>query len=474
MSNPLIVRYREAHQRSQTNLIYAGVYLLCLILMLVWAAPDELRFAGAAYVRELTHRYSALLWVVEVALLIWMAGRTSMVIPQEIHARSYDFFRLIPLSPRQKALGILIGANLPLLVLLAATIALCTVTGLIAGRPLAEQLYLQILTLLGGTLLSTFALLGSTGVTSRLALRRAGAFRLVAIVIGATTVVPALIGLGFALGGSDRPSFFNHTIPVFGATTPMFVVIAIHLLYLSGATFLGCLRRMRVESGPLFTRKGALAFNLPLALSAVALSWPQEDTGTKAAELAFRLAAGWVALQCALTLLFSFQPASVYLDLQTRKGAPLSKLLLRHGNLTTGACLFLPLLGVLLWGWWVYSPPFAVWTEVTLVLLCGYLVANFLLEAHVLLSTVIKHSTLVIGFLLFTYLAFPAVAAASSKGAWLSWSAFDLYFALLTRPAESGSLVAGCLYAHLLYSLASMSYLRLGYRRLQRLARQVG
>ena len=134
VSNPLIQRYRYSALRPKQFWVYVTIYI-SIILLLV-----SINYSGYKYQTffgDITEFYKSLyyqfLTFQVLMLFIWSAYNSGSAIKEEILNKSFDFFRMLPLPAHKKAIGILIGKNLLVLLFGAINLAFLIYFGL-AGK----------------------------------------------------------------------------------------------------------------------------------------------------------------------------------------------------------------------------------------------------------------------------------------------------------------------------------------------------
>ena len=136
-NNPLIKRYRLSAMRPTQVAIYITIYTVILLLggmisCKIFDTPHEL-FNGL---------YFQLIFIQAAFLIVWAPLNSSSAIRDEITSNSYDFFKMLPLSPLAKIVGILIGKNILVFILSAINFILMFIAGLLAFKSLLFQLQL--------------------------------------------------------------------------------------------------------------------------------------------------------------------------------------------------------------------------------------------------------------------------------------------------------------------------------------------
>ncbi len=270
LSNPLVRRYYRSLLRPSSFWIYLAIYVSVVILLLfantVSAGSMEIPYD------EFSRGLFTQFLVIEVFLLWgWATYNSATVLKGEILNRTYDFFRLLPLSALQKTCGLLIGRNL--LALLFAAISLVPVVGFgLLGR-LSPAMEGQIVFLLLAVALfaNSLALLAS-GAASRTQTRTSTTVWILLVVFGAPFVLGALSSLIGA--ASKMHETQGYGIAFYAIRVPALLLIGLIALYFAVWNILGLVRKFTLEGEPLFGRTSALLYLLGYEVIALGLFLP--------------------------------------------------------------------------------------------------------------------------------------------------------------------------------------------------------
>ena len=251
LSNPIIRRYRFSQLRPQQAWVFGAVYA-GIVLLVLFINSSLYRYEDTYYQTSI-HLYKGLFVqfaIIEVFLL-WLLcpANCSTVVTREIADKSFDFFRMLPLSAAQKAVGILIGRNLFCLLVAGVNLIFClffAVVGELSGHLIAQLL----------TILASIAL----------------ALNLLALMLSLmnykkrkNTSIPVLVVFGlFAFGpvmGSlmdlaheqkiETTTAFFYTLEM-----PLLYVISMCAVFVAIWAYIGVLRRLTYEYEALFSRLG--------------------------------------------------------------------------------------------------------------------------------------------------------------------------------------------------------------------------
>lgn len=257
-ANPIIRRYRFSQLRPQQVWVFGSLYV-CIVLLILFINSSIYRYGDGAY-ETLTELYKGLfvqLAILELFLL-WLLcpANCSNVVSREIADKSFDFFRMLPVSAGQKAVGILAGRNLFCLLAAAINLGLCLVFGFAAE--LSTGLIVQMLAVLAAltVTLNLLALLFSV-----LTYKKSKVTSIpVLLVIGLFAFGPVM-GMLFA-SVADNQDIETTTAFFYTLEMPVLYLIAFCALCLSVWAYIGVLRRFTYEYEALFNRVGATLFTL--------------------------------------------------------------------------------------------------------------------------------------------------------------------------------------------------------------------
>jgi len=194
-------------------------------------------------------------------MILWIFGpfNSASAVKEEITGKTYDFFRMLPLSAYQKTTGILIGKNLVVLFLGAINCLFLIFFGSAGG--LSVNLQIQVLFVLFSIMIlaNSIALLSSINPAQKTKTNNALAVILLIYFLGPFFIVPIYIS-------QETEQLEKVTAWFFATEIPLLVLISLIALYFSCWAIKGILRKFTREDEPLFTRKGALLFMLGLEL----------------------------------------------------------------------------------------------------------------------------------------------------------------------------------------------------------------
>jgi hypothetical protein len=190
-------------------------------------------------------------------MLLWIFGPCSSAsaVKEEITGKTYDFFRMLPLSAYQKTTGILIGKNLIVLFLGAINCLFLIFFGSAGG--LSANLQIQVLFVLFSIMILTnsIALLSSINPAQKTKTNNALGIIILIYLLGPFFIVPIYIS-------QETEKLEKVTAWFFTMELPLLILVSLITLYFSCWAIKGILRKFTREDEPLFTRKGALLFML--------------------------------------------------------------------------------------------------------------------------------------------------------------------------------------------------------------------
>jgi len=142
LNNPLIQRYRYSVLRPSHLLIYITIYI-SVVMLLLFINYTIYKYQDTFCTQQDLCKgiYYQFLAFQIVVLWFWGAFSSSSAIKEEITGKTYDFFRMLPLTAQQKAIGILFGKNLVVLLLGAISCAFLIFFGSMGG--LSANLQIQ-------------------------------------------------------------------------------------------------------------------------------------------------------------------------------------------------------------------------------------------------------------------------------------------------------------------------------------------
>lgn len=431
-NNPLIERYRFSLMRPRQFWVYVTIYITVVLLLLLINASIY-KYQHVFQSRDVLYKsiYYQFLAFQVLILWVWAAYNSGSAIRDELSDKSYDFFKMLPLSAHRKAAGILVGKNLVALLLAGISCLFLLLFGCLGN--VNSYLQAQIFLLLISVMLfgNSLCLMLSINVNKK----------------SKQPSIAGLIFLGFILvpwllqalvEASQKAGLESIMAPFFCVKLPILVLISIIALYFSCWAFAGILRKFIRERDPLFTSRGAVYFALGFELVALGLFWAYlwED----------RMLVYFYWMLAFLPLMFVpfgvlrnfdnyIERCGFIRDASDSTGTGISALL-RYSNLSLGLALFVT------WAAFALVTNVAVGME---LLPCLYSIAVFfsfycflwlLLELYVVYSPVFGKIQLLIGFAAFVYLFLPLILSPILNPETLYLYSFFGFFAELVRLAD--------------------------------------
>jgi len=407
LNNPLIRRYRYSLMRPRQLWIYITIYIavIALIVFINYTAyqyqewfGNQIRFFKGLY-------YQFLILQVIVLCILGMLNSSS-AIKDEVTGKSYDFFRMLPISAGKKAAGILVGKNLVVLLLGGVNFLLLIILGML-GRMngvLLGRYFLAVISV--AVLTNSVALLSSINPAKARKRNNIVLF----IVLGFIFAPFVISSIGIAIRRINI--FENVTEKFYTIELPVLILISLVALYFSCWAIKGILRRFTREDEPLFTRMGAYIFMVGFELVLFGLFYEYLKDGAQKTNYLYWLISLLTVLLIPIWSLRSFDRYLEHSGLIQSKSAGNKNLVsafLRYSNL-------LPVLVL-----------FAIWTAGTIVtaLMTGqgllynlyyivilfsfYLFLMLLLELYVVYKPVSDKIGLLLSFITIVYLFLPLI-----------------------------------------------------------------
>lgn len=270
IGNALMRRYAVSALRPRHLWVNAGIYAIGLALL---GTLNVLALKyGTAYGGDtrllLRSVYGQLLAIQFLLLWVWGGYSAGNALREEMLRKSYDFFRLLPLSPWQKLVGVTVGRNLSPLALAAVTAGIQIVLGLAGGVPLFLQAQLLF------ALAATAAMIWCAAVLSSVRpLREKGRRGTPALLLifPALWVIPAVFRLVFMAGETSKLEGWR--VSFFAADLPGMLLVGAISAYLAGWAAFGAMRRLRQAELTMFSGAGAYGFLAGCLVIVLGLFW---------------------------------------------------------------------------------------------------------------------------------------------------------------------------------------------------------
>lgn len=406
-SNPIIRRYRFSQFRPQQAWVFGSLYV-CIALLILFINTSIYRYSADGYdtVKELYVGLFVQFAVLELFLL-WLLcpANCSNVVGREIADKSFDFFRMLPLSASQKAIGILAGRNLFCLMLAAVNLGICV--GFALAGELSPALVRQMLTTV---LALTFALNLLALLFSVITYKKNKVTSIpVLLVIGLFAFGPVI---GFLVGAVNDQKLEAMTAYFFTVRMPLLYLISCCAMFVGVWAYLGIVRRFTREYEALFSRVGAAVFLLSVMVVLCGLfykfffHYDALDAGR----------AFWLVslLPVAVVPLFAMRSFDKYLEI-TRTAHRVKGLwgrLLAHSNVVSGLILYAIWLGFAVSVGVTVQAAVAEMLWLVILSFSAYLVILALLETYVMWQPKNEKIGYLVGFAGILYFVLPLILAA--------------------------------------------------------------
>ena len=254
--NPLIKRYKYSVMRPRQFWVYMSIYIATLLLIFL------INYSGyetSKMYKTLSELFKSifyqLLVIQIITLWIWGTFNSGSAIGEEIVDKTYDFFRLLPMTPKAKTIGILVGKNLIVLLMAACNFIFLIAAGIAAdlNKMLLAQMMLTLVC--GAILTNSFTLLSSINSRGRKGKSAIVGFIALAFILG-PVIINGIVELSNVTDAEKKMAHF------FEFKLPVMILVSIIALYFSCWTIKGILRKFTYEDEPLFTRPATFLFML--------------------------------------------------------------------------------------------------------------------------------------------------------------------------------------------------------------------
>lgn len=411
MGNPLIQRYRYSLLRPSHLLIYVTIYISVILLLLfinytLYIHQDTFQ-SPQGLCRSIYFQFLAFQIII---LWIWGAFSSASAVKEEISGKTYDFFRMLPLAAHQKAIGILIGKNLVVLLFAVINFLLLLFFGSMGG--ISVNLQAQVLFVLVSItiLTNSTALLSSINPAQKAKSPKTKVFVIILLIyfLGPLLIMP-FYGLSEVAKLEEVSAWF------FEIEIPVLILISLVALYFSCWAVIGILRKFTREDEPLFTRKGALLFMLGFELILIGLFYHHlgmEETETSYAYWIISLLA---VLAIPFGALRSFDKYLEYSGLiREKSGSDVNNFsrILPHSNISLALGLFAiwtvgSIAIILISRMEILQGLYRIW-----ILFSFYLFLMLLLELNILYKPSSRKIGLLLAFIAAVYAILPPILSA--------------------------------------------------------------
>lgn len=306
-NNPLIERFRYSLMRPRQFWIYVGIYATVASLMLLITFSAYMKKGGLDLEGFSVSLFAQFTTFQILILWVWASVNSGSAIRDEIRDKSYDFFKLLPLPPWKKAVGILLGKNLVAHLLGIITFAFIIPFALASSIPIGSVLELIFLIVSVSFFFNLTALLTTT--QQRQTTRHRTSSGLVIVFFCFFAIGPFMSVVSALL---DTDGIERFTIPFFLWDTRGLLLLGSFAVYFSLWIFKGICRQFRFESAPLFTVGGVIGFACALLVLLLGLFAPHFDS-SNAREVCISLWAVSLFLS-ALMAIGAFRQFNTYIE----------------------------------------------------------------------------------------------------------------------------------------------------------------
>lgn len=463
-NNPLIERYRYSSLRPKQCWIYVSMFVTVIVIIL---AINYSILKNHPAVFESARHMCASLYYQFMAFLVFMAwvisaGTSSTAIRTEINERSYDFFRMLPLSAHQKAIGIIIGRNLLVMILAAIVAVTALFLGAFGGMSPALQIQMMIIVCAGAVFFNCAALFASINPSRKTQNKNVNS---IGMLFAAVFLLPYLIGAIYSL--SEVSALETLDISFFSMKIPLLLLISVIALYFAAWIYLGILRRFDKETHPVMTKPGAFFFMAGVIGITLGLTSPHLNEETHM--LAY-LVWGFPFLFLSVLPFGYFLNREQYMEMLVRRGGVRAiDFLMRTSNIATCIGLFIM--------WAVASLCVSAFAGQSALISMRHIAALFsfymvfclLCELNSLTISGNTKISILLVFFGVVYLIFPLIIAAiMESGIAAGYSLFG-YFGLIFADALDEPVVAdtrSVIVANALWIFVLAVFVKAGYKRL--------
>lgn len=432
LKNPLIQRYRYSLLRPSHVLVYLTIYISVVLLLLfinytlyiyqdTFSSPQGL--CRGIYFQFLAFQ----------AMILWIFGPScsASAVKEEITGKTYDFFRMLPLSAHQKTTGILIGKNLVVLFLGAINCLFLVIFGTMGG--FGANLQIQVLFVLFSIMILTnsIALLSSINPAQKTKTNNVLAVIIIIYFLGPFFIVPIYIS-------QETEELEKVTAWFFAMELPLLILVSLIALYFSCWTIKGILRKFTREDEPLFTRKGALLFMLGFEFILLGLFYHYLGKGENEISYAYWMLSLLAVFVIPFGALRTFDRYLEHIGLMPEQsGSKLNSIsrILMHSNISLVLGLFVvwsvgTFVTVLLSNMELFRGLYRIW-----IIFTFYIFLTLLLELDTLYRPLSKKIRHLLIFIAAVYVILPPIVAAILESeAIYVYSPCGFFWAIIEEP----------------------------------------
>jgi len=336
-NNPLIRRYRYSLMRPRQLWVHLIIHISIIVLLLY---VNYIAYEYQEIYKSTTKLFISICYqflILQVVILwIWGAINSGSAITKEITGNSYDFLRMLPLSAGKKAVGILVGKNLIIMLLAVIDFILIIIFGKLGQESnswLAQSLFFLLSVAL---LINSVALLSSIKFTIKKKKSNIATLIIIFFFLGPFIIRLVISAMNFRMFKSIKGSFFNIKLPVM-------ILSSLVAIYFSCWSIIGILRKFNKEDEPLFSRTGAYLFMIGYEFVLFGILYTRLTQGARIINYSFWLISLLPILAIPLWSIRSYNNYIEHIGLIHRKSVSSKNVLFRtflYSNLFLGFGLF--------------------------------------------------------------------------------------------------------------------------------------
>jgi hypothetical protein len=409
-------RYRYSLLRLSQLWIYLTIFIAVIVLLLYMNYSFYQTKSDTIEIDKFCKNvYYQLLVIQIVVLWIWATINSKSAIRNEVFNKTYDFFRLLPLSAIQKTAGILLGRNLLPILFAVINFILLLIFGLLAKISGFLQLQVFLLLLSVALFINSVVLLLSNTATIKKQAKTSIFVWVLLIFVGAPIVLPSIFLTHRTVWQIQKIE--NYLVEFYNINLPVLLLVTAIFFYLSIWHVIGLIRKFTLETEPLFSRLGAVLYLLGYEFIAVGLVLPH------LCESIVYLYIFWLISLVPVVFIpvGSVKSFDHYLEscglrgIGSDTGKSMASALFLNSNLTLAVGLFL------IWG--ASAAMLAVKSEAEpslyvfylFIIFSFYLFLLLLLELHVVYSPIFNKISVLLIFLTILYLILPLLLSFTLK-----------------------------------------------------------
>jgi len=270
-SNPLIERYLFSILRPSR--LYTSIILYIGLLMVIFIINLTISIAGhydnaSQLCRSIFVQFTVFQAVV---FWLWIPNNCFAAIRDEVTEKSYDFFKMLPLSASQKTWGILVGKNAAALAVGAVNFIIMLFVVPLSAISIWFFIQLFVLIITSSLLAASLMLLVSLNSTHK---KKTNSN--MAVIIPIVFVGPWLFG--FIANIFRNNELESATGKFFVFSLPLLTLLSCLTIYFTAWTLKGLSRKFNKENEPLMNGTGALLFFAGAQVVTLGLFWNTLDS----------------------------------------------------------------------------------------------------------------------------------------------------------------------------------------------------